>query len=92
MRTSRTTRLPYLGLVLSAVLVLTWNGSTSAAGKAQICALTLPPAPGPAAYTLMYEATRAELEKFDFSITSRKVRMARVGRRGEITYKDFTLR
>lgn len=40
MRTSRATRLPYLGLVLSAVLVLTWNGSTSAAGKAQICALT----------------------------------------------------
>ncbi len=40
MRTSRTIRLPYLGLVLSKVLVLNWNGSTSAAGKAQICALT----------------------------------------------------
>lgn len=47
---------------------------------------------GPAAYALMYEATRAELARFDFSVGNHEVWMATVGSQGEIGYKDFTLR
>jgi NTE family protein len=42
------------------------------------------------AFRLMYEYTWAELEKFDFRATPDWIRMALVGRHGEITYlEDF---
>ena len=47
---------------------------------------------GPAAFTLTYEATKAELARFDFSITNHEVWMGQVGHQGAIRYKDFTLR
>ncbi len=47
---------------------------------------------GQAAYSLMYEATRAELARFDFSLENRQVWMARVNSDGEIGYTDFTVR
>ncbi len=40
----------------------------------------------------MYEATRTELAKFDFSPSNREVWMAKVGPDGNVTYEDFTLR
>lgn len=44
------------------------------------------------AYALMYEATRDELQHFDFSIDNHSVWMARVAADGRILYTDFTLR
>lgn len=44
------------------------------------------------AYQLMYEATRDELRRFDFSTDNRSVWMARVRADGAVTYTDFTLR
>ena len=45
---------------------------------------------GPAAHSLMYEATKQLLDRFDFSITNDEVWMAQVNRNGEVSYKDFT--
>ena len=47
---------------------------------------------GRACYRLMYEATKAELDRFDFSISNQTVRMAKAGPDGKVTYEDFTLR
>jgi predicted acylesterase/phospholipase RssA len=43
-------------------------------------------------FKLMYDATRNELAKFDFSTSNQTVRMAKVGPDGKVTYADFTLR
>jgi predicted acylesterase/phospholipase RssA len=43
-------------------------------------------------FKLMYDATRAELAKFDFSTSNQTVRMAKVGPDTKVTYEDFTLR
>jgi predicted acylesterase/phospholipase RssA len=43
-----------------------------------------------AAFRLMYKATQAELEKFDFGAAPNLIRMARVSSQGEVTYfEDF---
>ena len=46
---------------------------------------------GSTAYTLMYEATRQQLEHFDFSINNHEVWMGAVNKKGEISYKGFTV-
>ncbi len=38
----------------------------------------------------MYEATKAELAKFDFSLKNQEVWMAKVSPGGQIKYEDFT--
>jgi hypothetical protein len=43
-------------------------------------------------FKLMYDATKNELAKFDFSTSNQTVRMAKVGPGGKVTYADFTLR
>ena len=43
-------------------------------------------------FKLMYDATKAELAKFDFSTGNQTVRMAKVGPDRKVTYEDFTLR
>jgi predicted acylesterase/phospholipase RssA len=45
---------------------------------------------GRASFQLMYEATKAELARFDFSLNNREVWMAKVSPGGQITYEDFT--
>ncbi len=47
---------------------------------------------GQESYDLMYEVTRNELEKFNFSPGNREVWMAKVGSNGTVCYEDFTLR
>lgn len=47
---------------------------------------------GREAFKLMYDATRRELAKFDFSPNNREVWMAKVGPDEKVTYEDFTLR
>lgn len=46
---------------------------------------------GADAFELMYEATRAELERFDFSLDNTDVWMSRVAADGSISYTDFTV-
>ena len=43
-------------------------------------------------FKLMYDATKAELARFDFSPSNQTVRMAKVGPDGQIEYEDFTQR
>jgi predicted acylesterase/phospholipase RssA len=43
-------------------------------------------------FQLMYEATKAELAKFDFSLSNREVWMAKVSPNHEVKYEDFTQR
>jgi hypothetical protein len=45
---------------------------------------------GRACFQLMYEATKAELAKFDFSLKNQEVWMAKVSPGGQIKYEDFT--
>jgi len=47
---------------------------------------------GRASFLLMYEATKAELARFDFSLNNREVWMAKVSPGGQIKYEDFTQR
>ena len=47
---------------------------------------------GRSCFQLMYEATKAELAKFDFSLSNREVWMAKVSSSGQIKYEDFTQR
>jgi predicted acylesterase/phospholipase RssA len=47
---------------------------------------------GRACFQLMYEATKAELARFDFSFSNREVWMAKVNPSGQIKYEDFTQR
>ena len=47
---------------------------------------------GRISFQLMYEATKAELARFDFSLTNREVWMAKVNPGGQIEYEDFTQR
>lgn len=47
---------------------------------------------GHACYQLMYEATKAELGRFDFSIDNQEVWMAKVSPDGKVKYEDFTVR
>lgn len=46
---------------------------------------------GPAAYSLMYEASKNELDRFDFSLDNHQVWMARVKHNGDVSYTDFTV-
>jgi predicted acylesterase/phospholipase RssA len=47
---------------------------------------------GRACYQLMYEATKAELNRFDFSIGNQEVWMAKVSPDAGVEYEDFTVR
>jgi predicted acylesterase/phospholipase RssA len=47
---------------------------------------------GRACYQLMYDATRAELNRFDFSLDNNDVWMAKVNPNAKIKYEDFTVR
>jgi predicted acylesterase/phospholipase RssA len=47
---------------------------------------------GRACFQLMYEATKAELARFDFSFSNREVWMSKVNPSGQIKYEDFTQR
>jgi NTE family protein len=47
---------------------------------------------GRSCFQLMYEATKAELARFDFSFSNREVWMAKVNPNGQIKYEDFTQR
>lgn len=44
------------------------------------------------AYNLMYQATKSELKLFDISSENTEVWMSKVNDKGEIKYKDYTLR
>jgi hypothetical protein len=40
----------------------------------------------------MYETTKAELARFDFSLSNHEVWMAKVNPSGQLKYEDFTQR